>query len=62
MQYFETSAKLRTNIDEAFEALARAVRDRKDQDPNANARRTRQAKNGGKKKKAGSKKGKCTLL
>ena len=62
VQYFETSAKLRTNIDEAFEALARAVRDRKDQDPNANARRTRQAKNGGKKKKAGSKKGKCTLL
>lgn len=56
VQYFETSAKLRTNIDEAFEALARAIRDRKDSDPTL----TKQAKGGNKSKK--KKKSKCTLL
>ncbi|EGD76095.1 transforming protein ral [Salpingoeca rosetta] len=55
VQYFETSAKLRTNIDEAFQALARAVRDRK----NAGiGKRVRPTKGG----KTGKRRGKCTLL
>eukprot|EP00043_Microstomoeca_roanoka_P017089 m.177191 g.177191 ORF g.177191 m.177191 type:complete len:195 (-) comp16570_c4_seq6:1369-1953(-) len=55
VQYIETSAKLRSNIDEAFEALTRAVRTRKGQGLGGGAKRPRPQRN--------KKKGKgCILL
>eukprot|EP01147_Barroeca_monosierra_P009856 gene9856-2047_t len=51
VEYIETSAKLRTNIDEAFETLARAIRDSKTQGHSTN-----------RKHQQGKRKKKCTLL